>query len=142
MHEAIKEAKNKIDKELKEFKGATKAKAVSDYVAKTLKQFCDVEAFAAAVIKSEKTLTDCCNEIMAKVGNHVSDLEVYKKAAQFYFPGSKVEFNMTINVEGKDSKVDEVIEEHREEHQEEPIKKVKKKTESVTLDDTIQISLF
>lgn len=91
----------KIEKELKSFKGGNKAKAVSGHVAANLKSFCKNAQFAAAVIKSEKTLSDCCEEIMKKVGDSISDIEVYRRAAKFYFPGAVVKFSMQIEVDGK-----------------------------------------
>ncbi len=95
----IKEAIKKIDKELKEFKGDQKAKAVSAYVAKILKKFSEQEEeFAQAIAQTDKTLSDCCKEIMKSVGNSISDIEVYKKAVSFYFPGAGINFTMTIDL--------------------------------------------
>jgi hypothetical protein len=90
----------KINDELKSLVGGRKEKAVSTYVAKTLKDFCKEEDFAQAVVSSEKTISDCCKKIMEKCGNHISDFEVYKKAAQFYFPKAKVTFTMDIDING------------------------------------------
>ena len=93
-------AVEKIDKELKDFKGGNKEKAVSSHVAKTLKSFCKNSMFGDAVLKSIKTLSDCCHEVMKGVGSSISDIEVYRRAARFYFPGAKVTFSMQIEVDG------------------------------------------
>ncbi|MEG1998206.1 MAG: hypothetical protein RR051_07155, partial [Clostridiales bacterium] len=41
---------------------------------------------------------DCCEEIMKGVGSSISDLEVYRKAVQFYFPGADIQMKMTIDL--------------------------------------------
>ena len=35
------------------------------------------------------------------MGSSISDLEAYKKAVQFYFPGAEIKFHMTIDLIGK-----------------------------------------
>lgn len=131
----ITQAIEKLDQELKGFKGNQKASAISKYVAKTLKDFCKVGAFAAAVAKSKKTLKDCCEEITKGSGNHISDIEVYRKAAQFYFPGAVVSFKMEIQADGILEEIPESIAANSE-------KTVKPKKQPRQPDDTIQISLF
>ena len=94
------EAITKIDNELKEFKASgQKPKAVSSHVATILKDFCKQELeFAEAVVQTEKTLSDCCENIMDGVGNSISDIEVYRKAVNFYFPGAGIDVVMTVNM--------------------------------------------
>lgn len=93
-------ATQKLDAELKAFNGGQKEKVVSSHVAKVLKQFCKNETFAAAVVGNKKTLSDCCKEVMKDVKSSVSDIEVYRRAAGFYFPGAKVAFKMEIDING------------------------------------------
>lgn len=90
----------KLDAELKAFKGGRKEAAVSSHVATTLKQFCKNEQFAMAVANCKKNLSACCEEIMKSVGTSISDIEVYRRAAKFYFPGSVVKFSMEIQIDG------------------------------------------
>jgi len=72
-------------------------------VAKTLISFCDDERFARAIAESEKTLSDCCKAIMSDVGHSgISDLEVYKRAAEFYFPTATVLFKMEICLDAQE----------------------------------------
>ena len=99
MSQIIKTAQEKIDKELKEFKGGNKEKIVSTHVAKTLKQFCQNVDFATSVNEKKGTLSDCCKTIMEKTGSSVSDIEVYRKAASFYFPKTKINFTMEIQLD-------------------------------------------
>lgn len=63
-----------------------------------LKQFCiQSEAFAEAVTASEKTLNDCCVKITEGVRQgHAAAVDIYGKAAEFYFPGAHIECAMTI----------------------------------------------
>ena len=95
----LNDALSKIDKELKSFTGGQKEKAVSSYVADVLRQFCrQEEEFAQAIVQNDKTLSDCCKSVMSGAGNAVSDLEVYKKAVAFYFPGAGIEMEMKIDL--------------------------------------------
>lgn len=92
----------KLGEELKGFKsGNQKASAVKNAVHDTLKLFCEQnEEFAQAVVQNDKTLSDCCTSIMQKVGNSISDIDVYKKAVDFYFPGAQINVVMTIDLIG------------------------------------------
>ena len=86
-------------KEAAQRKGAKTqyAMAVFDSVRDTLAAFCEQNAeFADAILQQEKTLGECCNEIMQKCGKAISDIEVYARAVNFYFPGAKVEMKMTV----------------------------------------------
>ncbi len=94
-----KEAIEKINKELKAFKGGQKESLVSRPVADALIHFIGQdEEFAQAVVQTDKTLSDCLAVAMKGAGNGISDIEVYKKVVQFYFPGAGVNFSMTINL--------------------------------------------
>lgn len=89
----------KIDLECLEFKGGQKAAAVYRPVADALKSFCRQDnEFAQAVVQCEKTLSDCCTEIVKDVGSAISDIDVYHRAVQFYFPGAEIEMNMKIQL--------------------------------------------
>ena len=92
--------KEKIQKELAETqnKGSQKVKAVAGHVAEKLATFPENKTFGLAIQESELTLADCCKEILKDVKSHISDIEVYKRAAKFYFPSADVEFTMNIVV--------------------------------------------
>ncbi len=49
-------------------------------------------------MQTDKTLEDCCKSVMAGCGNSISDLEVYRKAVQFYFPGADIHMTMEIDL--------------------------------------------
>ncbi len=100
------QAITKLETELKEFKsGDKKASAVKKAVADTLKIFCEQdEEFAQAIVQTDKTLSDCCTEIMKGTGNSISDIEVYKKAVNFYFAGADIKMTMEIDLVGSAAK--------------------------------------
>lgn len=92
------QALNKLQHELTELKGGQKEKAVSKAVCDTLSSFCRQEPeFAEAVVQNDKTLSDCCKEIMKGVGSSISDIEVYIRAVKFYFPTASIDFEMRID---------------------------------------------
>ena len=102
-------AVTKINNELSMFKGGMKEKTVSKFVASTLVHFCEAdEQFAEVVSKTPRTLSDCCAEVMCGCGNQVSDIDVYRGAAQFYFPNSEIHFNMEIRLTGAAPSEDEI----------------------------------
>lgn len=92
----------KIEKELKEFKGNNYGSAVKDFVASTLTNFCrQNERFAEVLYKTKRTLSDCCEKIMRGCGRHISDIDVYRAAVKYYFPNSEIEFQMNIKLTGE-----------------------------------------
>ena len=96
------EAVNKLNAENKSFKGEAKASAMRSAVLEALCQFCHQDAeFTQAVVQSNKTFSDCMKAVAEGVGSSISDLEAYKKAVQFYFPGAEIKFHMTIDLVGQ-----------------------------------------
>lgn len=93
---------SKLQQELKEFQSKDlKAKAVKDAVADALIDFCKQDdEFAQAIVQSDKTLSDCCNDAVKGTGNSASDIEIFQKAAKFYFQTAKIHFTMTIDLCG------------------------------------------
>lgn len=78
-----------------------KGKVIAGPTAEALKSFCRQEPeFDQAVEQSGKTFNDCIEEIAVGLGQSTSDLSVFTKAVQFYFPGATISFNMTINLSG------------------------------------------
>lgn len=63
--------------------------------------FCRQDAeFAQAVVQGG-SFADCMKKVAAGVGNSISDLDAYKKAVQFYFPGAEVRMQLTIDLIGQ-----------------------------------------
>lgn len=109
------EAIDKIEKELRELneagKASSKAKVVAKPTAETLIMFCGQEnKFAQAIVQSDKTLSEACEYAVKDCGSSISDIAVYRRAAELYFPGAKVKMKMTIelcgSVKGKDTVID------------------------------------
>lgn len=97
--EYLEQAIGKITIEKKTKPSAKKAAAVFEAVVTALLDFvAQDDEFAQAVVQTEKTVSDCCDKIMKGVGNSISDVQVYKKAVAFYFPGADVKVQMTIDL--------------------------------------------
>ena len=97
----IKAALDKLDDpKQQQGKSDRKANAVFPSVLKVLKDFCKQDAaFADAVVKQSKTVGTCCEEVCKNVGNHISDIDLYKKVVAFYFPKATIKFQMKIVTE-------------------------------------------
>ncbi len=80
-------------------------KCVADAVRDALKTFCEQdEEFAQAVVQNDKGLGECINTILKGHGNCMSDLKVYRKAVEFYFPGATVSMTLKVHVNPYDVK--------------------------------------
>lgn len=96
MSKVTKQAEEKLNAEIKAFEGDVYGKVVYKDLAATLKQFCGKDWFAQAIVDSGKTLSDCCKEILSDVQGGISDVETYKRAVEFYVPGSTVTCQMQV----------------------------------------------
>lgn len=77
-----------------------KEKAMASAVYAAIRDFCDQdEEFAQAVVQGG-SFADCMKQVAARVGGSISDLDAYKKAVQFYFPGAEVRMQLTIDLIG------------------------------------------
>ena len=52
------------------------------------------------VYKTKRTLSDCCAEVLKGVGNHISDIDVYRGIVRAYYPNADVRFLMNIEING------------------------------------------
>ena len=93
--------REKLEAELNFSENDKKVNAVKSAVCNTLIDFCEQEhEFAQAIEQSDKSLIDCCKHCVAGSGSSISDMEVYKKAVEFYFPTATINFSMKINLCG------------------------------------------
>lgn len=93
----VSQAVEKIKKETSEFKGGSKEKVIHAYVSNTLIGFCEQdERFAKVLLKTKRTLSDCCKYCLEGVTTAISDIDTYRRAVQFYFPNSEISMDMTI----------------------------------------------
>lgn len=101
------QAHEKLKKERSAVSGS-KERAMADAVLEAIKSFCTQELeFAQAVVQSG-SFGDCMKKVAAGVGNSISDLDAYKKAVQFYFPGAEVRMLLTIDLIGDAKKTETV----------------------------------
>ena len=93
----INQAVEKINPKLKKLNKY--AAVIAEPTAKALHGFCrQSEEFARAIAETDKTFKDCLETITKDIGSSISDIEVYQKAVEFFFPGAKVEFRMLIHM--------------------------------------------
>ncbi len=94
---------SKAAKKLADGKNAVsgqKQKAMASAVCAALKDFClQDEEFAQAIVEGG-SFSDCMNAVASGVGNSISDLDAYKKAVKFYFPGARIKMQMAIDLIG------------------------------------------
>ena len=92
---------DKLSVENKNFKGGKHATAMRQEVLHTLMNFCrQDEEFAQAVAQSDKTFSDCMEQVAKGVSSFISDIEAYRRAVSFYFSGATVNFVMKIDLFG------------------------------------------
>lgn len=92
------QAKEKLEKEKKDVTGQ-KATAMADAVMAALVSFAGQDAeFADAIVTNSQTFGNCMTAVAKGVGSSISDLEAYKRAVRFYFPGAEIDVQMTVRV--------------------------------------------
>lgn len=92
----------KLDKELKQLqdskkrdlKISTMMRPVHDAIAEFCRQN---EEFAQAVVQGG-SFEQCMDAVAKGVGNSISDLDAYRRAVQFYFPGADIRVKMSVNL--------------------------------------------
>ena len=93
------QAYEKLKKETAAVKGR-KEQAMAGAVMDAMHCFCQQEAeFAQAVVQGG-SFGECMKRVASGVGNSISDLDAYKKAVEFYFPGAEVRMQLTIALAG------------------------------------------
>lgn len=90
------QAKKKLEA-VKSVKGQ-KENAMLQPVREALIRFCEQDEEFAQAVAQGGSLEDCMSAVAKGAGNHISDLDAYRKAVQFYFDGAEVIFQMKIDV--------------------------------------------
>jgi hypothetical protein len=94
------EAREKLRKELPGITG-NKEGAIKQAVMDALVNFAGQdEEFAQAIVQGG-SFQDCMKAVCKGIGTSISDFEAYSRAAAFFFPGSKVRFEMHIDLVGE-----------------------------------------
>lgn len=77
---------------------------LAPYVTDTLARFCEQsEDFAAAVMAEDKSIGGCLRalKLPGQGLGYCSDFDVYRMAAQYFFPEADVEWSMKISMPAK-----------------------------------------
>ena len=80
-------------KQVKGQKESVMANAVLDMV----HEFCIQSSEFAKAVAEGGSFADCMTAVAKGVGNHISDIDAYKKAVQFYMPGAEIVVQMQIH---------------------------------------------
>jgi len=98
MNEWYEQAKRKLEAEQASGKYDRYASAMKEAVCEALDGFCRQDGeFAQAVVQGG-TFEDCMKAVAKNCGSSISDLEAFRRAVQFYFPGADVRFQMSVNL--------------------------------------------
>lgn len=98
MNEWYERAKSKLEAEKNAGSYDRYASAMKDAVREALDGFCRQDAeFAQAVVQGG-AFSDCMKAVAKDCGSAISDLEAFRRAVRFYFPGADVKFHMTVNL--------------------------------------------
>ena len=103
VNEWYEQARKKLEAEKKADKYDMYAKVMKDRVCETMDLFCRQDAeFAQAVVQGG-TFECCMKEVASDAksygdGHGIPDLEAFRRAVRFYFPGADVKFHMTVNL--------------------------------------------
>ncbi len=98
MNEWYEQAKRKLKAEKSSGSYDRYASAMKDAVYEALDGFCRQDAeFAQAVVQGG-AFSDCMKAVAKGCGSAISDLEAFRRAVRFYFPGADVKFHMTVNL--------------------------------------------
>ena len=103
MNEWYEQAKSKLEAERSSGKYDQYAQVMKERVCETLVFFCQQDReFAQAVVQGG-IFADCMKAVAADArtfgnGHGIPDLEAFRRAVRFYFPGADVKFHMTVNL--------------------------------------------
>lgn len=91
-------AANKLNEEYKTFKGDRYQQVMKSAVRDALLNFIEQDNEFAQAVAQGGTFADCMKAVSKGIGNAISDIDAYKRAVQYYFPGADISFIMTIKV--------------------------------------------
>lgn len=98
------------DKQVKAVSGS-KERVMAGPVAEALRSFCRQDAEFAQAVDQGGSFAECMAAVAKGVGKSISDVDAYKKAVGFYFPGAKIRVQMTIDLVGNAARPEPVQEE-------------------------------
>lgn len=92
--------KEKITLDLASAKLGKKELAIQNDTIKAVELFCEQHPEFRQAVEQGGSFADCLKHCVSGSGSSISDLEVFKRAAQFYFPEADVHFHMQIILPG------------------------------------------
>lgn len=98
------------DKQVKAVSGS-KERVMAGPVAEALRSFCRQDAEFAQAVDQGGSFAECMTAVAKGVGQSISDVDAFKKAVGFYFPGAKIRVQMTIDLVGDAARSEPVQEE-------------------------------
>lgn len=100
MNDFLGEAITKLDSKPEEIKG-NKERAMASAIRETLKGFCEQNGEFAQAVAQGGSFADCLTSVAKGVGSSISDVDAYKKAVAFFFPGAQIRVYMEIDLVGE-----------------------------------------
>ena len=88
----------KLGKELNALKGNRHVEVMKQPVHDALVDFCRQDGEFAQAVYQGGTFAECMEAVAKGCGNALSDLEAYRRAVQFYFPGADIRVQMSVNL--------------------------------------------
>ena len=130
----IKNALDKLEAGAKEKITDRYGSVIKTYVHSALAGFCKQnESFAKAIIDGG-TFAECIKYCTEGIGGNtgISDIDIYRRAVQFYFPGAQVDFHISIITEGAETRIHEEPEREKVKTETKTEMKTAKSEESIT----------
>lgn len=100
MSEFLEAAMKKLDGEFKSGSYDKYASAMKKAVREAIETFCKQDEEFAQAVAQGGSFADCMKAVAKNCGSSISDLEAYRRAVQFYFPGAEIRWTMTVDLIG------------------------------------------
>lgn len=96
-------AADKLNKEYEKFEGDRYEVRLKEKVLNALLDFIKQDNEFAQAVKQGGNFADCMKAVKNGIkDNYISDIDAYREAVKFYFPGADIFFNMTIELNPHD----------------------------------------
>lgn len=86
-----------------------KETAMAPAVREALEKFCEEDGEFSQAVAQGGSFPECMKAVAKGVGGSISDVEAYKRAVQFYFPGADIEVQMHVRLCADDAKPDGLL---------------------------------
>ena len=98
-------AVSRLEKEKASVKGQ-KEQAMAGPVVEALKSFCQQDETFAKAVTDGGSFAECMKTVAKNVTTHISDLDAYKRAVNFYLPKADISMQLSITnpVDAKEAK--------------------------------------